>query len=105
MGVGLFLQKHFQNKEIEFLSTMDAAEWILKAESNQINHLIIHAIFIAYDQECEVITFAPIYDQNLKFYVAESNIIKFWEPPLNIMRSAKTTVAGHKLYDKKRDIM
>lgn len=104
MSVGQFLKRHFQDQEVEFLSDLEI-EWVLKAESNTINHMIVHAIFIDYDEECGVLVFAPIYDPNARFYVAESCILKFWRPGLNIMKSAKASVSGHKLYAKNKDFM
>ena len=105
MSVGKFLKRHFQDQEVEFF-TGSEAEWLLKAESNAINHMVVHAIFVDYDEECGVLTFAPIYDQNLRFYVAEDCIVKFWRPGLKFMKSVKTTVSGNKLYDKKnKDFM
>ncbi|MFA5023480.1 MAG: hypothetical protein WC523_00785 [Patescibacteria group bacterium] len=96
-NAGIFIEKHFKNKEIEF-HCRDESEYIYYSDSMVLNRNIIKGIVLEYDKESGVLT---LDNKGKIFYVNEESIELFWEPGLNIndiMRPALNT--GNKIFNK-----
>lgn len=97
MAIGKFLEKRFKNKEVELLVDHDA-EWIQYSQASVVNGMVLHAIFVGYDVDCEIITMKCIHNDDY-FYISESFIQMFWEPGVKISEVAKTVLnTGKKLF-------
>ena len=103
--LGLFLEKRFKLKEIEFYCGVDR-EWITYADSTTINGTLISAIFKEYDAESGVLIFLTL-DGKKEFFVSEDALEMFWEPGFNVLQNSKTMMnTNNRLFNQKeRDIM
>ena len=104
MSIGKFLEKNFKNQEVELFVDHDV-EWISYAETTKINGMIVHGVFIAFDEETGIITLEAIHDKQT-FYISEGFIQMFWKPGFRCTESVKVFWSGQKLNKsgKGRDI-
>jgi len=104
-GMGKFLFKKFQGKEVEIFTGMES-EYIELDQFSTFNRFILRATVIDYDEECGIITLKS--PTGHEFYLNEFKIELIWEADtgfelLETLRSMIRT--GKDFTRKNRDIM